>query len=314
MTPLTSFVGIDVSKNSLDVAFLPQGTPLTVDYSPNGLQELLRQLPAAGNSLIVVEATGGYQRRLVAELINAGHQVAVVNPRQVRDYAKAVGILAKTDRLDAAVIARFARDIQPRTVAQTSKKQEELVELVSRRRQLVTLRTTEKNRLEHPVTPAVRQSVQQMIDQLTKHVVRIEKAISALVESHDDFRDQGKILASVPGVGIVTVTSLLADLPELGLLNRQQISALVGVAPFNQDSGQQKGRRAIRGGRQSIRNVLYMAALTARRCNPVFQRFAARLEAHGKPKKVVITACMRKLLVILNTLVKNNTHWSPKNA
>lgn len=311
---ITTFVGIDVSKDSLDVAFLPEGKPLQVDYDTKGLQNLGRALPSAGSCLIVVEATGGYQRRVVAELLDAGHPVAVVNPRQVRDFAKGLGILAKTDRIDAAVIARFGQDVKPRTIAKASKKQEELAELVTRRRQLVELRTAEKNRLEHPVTKTVRKSVQQVIDHLTKQITRLEKQILALVQSHDDFHGKGEIIASVPGVGAVTVASLLAELPELGTLNRQQISALVGLAPFNRDSGKLKGKRAIRGGRKTVRNVLYMAALTAIRCNPVIRQFAERLKGNGKPFKVVITACMRKLLVILNTLVKTDTHWSLKNV
>ncbi len=313
-SPITSFVGIDVSKNSLDVAFLPEGTPLKVDYSTQGLLELHRKLPPAGTCLIVVEATGGYQRRLVAELLEAGHQIAVVNPRQVRDFAKGIGILAKTDKIDAGVIARFAQDVKPRSTAKTSEKQAQLVELVTRRRQLVELRTAEKNRLEHPQTKAVRKSVQQVIDHLTKQITKIEKDILALVESQDDFQGKSGVIASVPGVGAVTVASLLAELPELGLLNRQKISALVGLAPFNRDSGAFKGKRAIRGGRRELRSVLYMAALTAMRSNPVIRQFAKRLKDNGKPFKVVITACMRKLLVILNTLVKTNTHWSPKNV
>lgn len=311
---ITSFVGIDVSKNSLDVAFLPEGTPLKVDYSTKGLLELHRKLPPAGTCLIVVEATGGYQRRLVAELLEAGHQIAVVNPRQVRDFAKGIGILAKTDKIDASVIARFAQDVKPRSTAKTSEKQAQLVELVTRRRQLVELRTAEKNRLEHPQTKAVLKSVQQVIDHLNKQITKIEKDILVLVESQDDFQGKSGVIASVPGVGAVTVASLLAELPELGLLNRQKISALVGLAPFNRDSGTFKGKRAIRGGRRELRSVLYMAALTAMRSNPVIRQFAKRLKDNGKPFKVVITACMRKLLVILNTLVKTNTHWSPKNV
>jgi transposase len=312
--PITSFVGIDVSKASLDVAFLPEGTPLKVDYSPKGLSELTRKLPLAGSCLIVVEATGGYQRRLVAELLDAGHEIAVVNPRQVRDFAKGIGVLAKTDKLDAGVIARFAQDVKPRSIAKTSEKQTQLVELVTRRRQLVELRTAEKNRLEHPQTKSVRKSVQQVIDHLNKQITKIEKDILVLVESHDDFQGKSGVMASVPGVGAVTVASLLAELPELGLLNRQKISALVGLAPFNHDSGKLKGKRAIRGGRKDLRSVLYMAALTAMRSNPAIRQFAKRLKDNGKPFKVVITACMRKLLVILNTLVKTNTHWSPKNV
>jgi len=178
----------------------------------------------------------------------------------------------------------------------------------------VNLRTAEKNRMETLSSKPVRKSVQQVIDMLNKQIKRIEKAIAALLDSDDDWTDKGRIIESVPGVGPVVVSSLLAELPELGLLNRQEISALVGLAPFNRDSGRHRGKRSIWGGRSSVRSVLYMAALTARRCNPVIRRFAARLEAEGKPFKVVLTACMRKLLVILNTLVKTNSHWNPNYA
>jgi transposase len=271
-------------------------------------------LPEPGSCLIVVEATGGYQRRVVAELVAAGHRVAVVNPRQVRDFARGLGILAKTDRLDALVIARFGQHVRPRTIAQRPEKQEELAQLVVRRRQLVDLRTAEKNRRETVVSPSVKKSIQQVLDLLNKQIDRIDKQLLALVDSDDEWRHKAGIVSSVPGVGPVTSASLLAELPELGRLNRQQISALVGLAPFNRDSGRFQGKRSIWGGRASVRSVLYMAALTARRCNPVLRAFADRLEHAGKPFKVVLTACMRKLLVILNTMIRSNTHWTIKVA
>ena len=311
---ITSFVGIDIAKHSLDVCILPERKQFTVPYDTAGLKQLRSQLPDMGSCLIVVEATGGYQRRVVAELANADHLVAVVNPRQVRDFARGLGILAKTDRLDAQVIARFGQHVRPRTLAKTHKKQEELAQLVTRRRQLVDLRTAEKNRRETLTSKPVRKSVQQVIDLLNKQIERIEKEILALLESDDEWKDKGSIIQSAPGIGSVTVASLLAELPELGLLNRQEISALVGLAPFNRDSGRFQGKRSIWGGRASVRSVLYMAALTARRCNPVIRAFAQRLEAQGKPFKLVIVACMRKLLVILNTLVKTNSHWNPNYA
>jgi len=311
---ITSFVGIDIAKHSLDVCILPERKQFTVPYDTAGLKQLRSQLPDMGSCLIVVEATGGYQRRVVAELANADHLVAVVNPRQVRDFARGLGILAKTDRLDAQVIARFGQHVRPRTLANTHEKQEELAQLVTRRRQLVDLRTAEKNRRETLTSKPVRKSVQQVIDLLNKQIERIEKEILALLESDDEWKDKGSIIQSAPGIGSVTVASLLAELPELGFLNRQEIAALVGLAPFNRDSGRFQGKRSIWGGRASVRSVLYMAALTARRCNPVIRAFAQRLEAQGKPFKVVIVACMRKLLVILNTLVKTNSHWNPNYA
>jgi len=311
---ITTFVGIDVAKRSFDVCLLPEGKQLSLLYDRQGLKQLFSQLPDAGTCLIVMEATGGHQKRLVAELTDAGHLVAVVNPRQVRDFARGLGILAKTDRLDAQVIARFGQQTRPRCVAQVSEKQAELEQLVVRRRQLIQLRTAEKNRTEMCSSKAVRKSIKQVVDLLNKQIDHLDKEISAMLESDDDWKGKSQLLGSVPGVGAVTIASLLAELPELGLLNRQEIAALVGVAPFNRDSGRFRGKRSIWGGRAEVRSVLYMAALTARRFNPLIRTFAARLEAEGKAFKVVLTACMRKLLVILNTMVKNNTHWNPNLA
>jgi transposase len=307
-----TLVGIDVAKYSLDVYVASEGRSFTVKNSTAGLKQLVDELPGAGSCLVVVEATGGYQSRAVGALVAAGHQVAVVNPRQVRDFARGLGILAKTDRLDARVIARFGEHVRPRTVEIGSEKQAELRELVSRRRQLVELRTAEQNRLEMTLTKLVRKNVRHLVEQLEKQIRQLEQAIGELVESQPELASKAALLHSVPGVGPVTITSLLVDLPELGRLDRQQIAALVGVAPFNRDSGKFHGRRAIWGGRAAVRSVLYMAALTARRCNPFIRAFAQRLEAAGKPIKVVLTACMRKLLVILNSMVKNNLPWNPK--
>lgn len=312
MKDLATFVGIDVAKNSLDVASIPHITPRTFTHDAKGRRELLKILPQPATCLVVVEATGGYERLLVAELLDAGHLVAVVNPRQVRDFAKALSILAKTDRIDAAVIARFGQHVQPRPLAEVHEKQGELDQLVARRRQLVDLRTAEKNRQGTAHSKPVKRSLQQVIDTLNKEIKRIEKEILALVSSDDDWKGKAGILESVPGVGSVTAATLIAEFPELGQVNRCQAAALAGLAPFNRDSGKLKGKRAICGGRRTVRNVLYMAALTAKRCNPVIRRLAERLKDQGKPAKVIITACMRKLVVILNTMLKNNTLWDPK--
>jgi transposase len=307
---ITSFIGIDVSKKSLDVALLPEGKSFTLPNDAEGLAQLLRNLPQPRTCLIVVEATGGYQRRLVAETTAARHLVAVVNPRQVRDFARSLGILAKTDKIDAHVIARFAQTVRPRTVEKTPQKQAELAELVTRRRQLIDLRTAETNRMETISSQAVQKSIRQVLDLLGKQIERVEKQIVELLESDDDWKHKADIVDSAPGVGPVTAATLVAELPELGTLNRQEIAALAGLAPFNRDSGRFRGKRAIWGGRAPIRSTLYMATLAARRCNPVIRKFAQRLEAEGKLFKVVMTACMRKLLVILNTMVKNNTLWN----
>jgi len=307
-----AFIGIDVAKHSLDVCVLGQEQCFTIPNDATGIRELLERLPPTGSCLVVIEATGGYQHRVVGALVSAGHLVAVVNPRQVRDFARGLGILAKTDRLDARVIARFGQQAHPRPVGIGSEKPAELRELVTRRRQLIELRIAEQNRLETTTTKIVRKNVRHLVEQLDKQIRQLEEAIGELVEIEPELCSKAALLKTVPGVGQVTVTSLLVDLPELGRLNRQQVAALVGVAPFNRDSGKFHGRRAIWGGRAAVRRVLYMAALTARRSNPLIRAFAQRLEAAGKPFKVVLTACMRKLLVILNTMLKNNLPWNPK--
>jgi transposase len=308
-----SFVGIDIAKRTFDVHVLPERTSLKQQNDSKGRQELREKLPPPGECLIVVEATGGYERALVAELVDAGHQVAVVNPRQARDFAKACGKLAKTDRIDAAVLARFGETMGQLPIqAKIPEKQLELHDLVTRRRQLVELRTAEMNRKENITSKFVRTSLQESVDALNKQIRRFETRIAALVQSDDEWKQKLEIVQSAPGIGPNTSVTLIADVPELGRLNRRKISALVGLAPFNCDSGEFRGRRAIRGGRASVRRSLYMAALSARRFNPVIKAFADRLAALGKKPKVIITACMRKLLVILNTMVKNKTHWNPE--
>jgi transposase len=307
-----SVVGIDIAKRTLDVHVLPERTSLKQQNDSKGRGQLREKLPPPGECLIVVEATGGYERALVADLIDAGYQVTVVNPRQVRDFAKACGTLAKTDRVDAAVLARFGQRMgELRIQAKIPEKQLELQDLVARRRQLVELRTAEMNRKEHVGSKFVRKSLQESVDTLNKQIRRFEKRIAALVQSDDDWKQKLEIVQSAPGVGPGTSATLIAEVPELGQLSRRKISALVGLAPFNRDSGEFRGRRAICGGRSSVRSSLYMATLNARRFNPVIKAFADRLEALGKKPKVIITACMRKLLVILNTMVKNKTHWNP---
>jgi transposase len=309
-----SWIGIDVAKATLDLHFLPSGQAHSLANSPAGYRQLLKLLPAPGACRIVLEATGGYERQLVAELLDAGFHVAVVNPKRVRDFARALGLAAKTDRLDARVLALFAEKVQPAPAQKTPEKQAEIQQLVARRRQLIDLRTQESNRWDVTRSKPARKSIQAVLNTLERQVRDIEKAIENLVESDDDWRQKTELVQSVPGLGGVTATTLLADVPELGQLNRQQISSLVGLAPFNRDSGQHQGKRTIGGGRKSVRSVLYMAALAARRCNPVIKAFADRLAQHGKPFKVVLTACMRKLLVIVNSLLKSGQPWNPKLA
>lgn len=301
------FVGIDVAKAKLDVAI---GQSMTIFANDEeGHLGLLKHLPPPGTCLIVLEATGGYQNNVVSCLLNADHLVCVVNPRQVRDFAKALGIIAKSDAIDARVLARFAELVRPRVVDKTHEKQGELDQLVTRRRQLLATRTVEKNRLGSTSSSFVRKSINKSIQHLNDEIKELDAELSKLVQSDDDWRNKADILRSAPGVGEVTANTLLAELPELGKLNRQKIAALVGVVPFNRDSGTLRGTRTIHGGRQSVRSVLYMAALSARTHNPVIASFAERLKAQGKKPKVVLVACMRKLIILLNNMIKNKTLW-----
>jgi len=284
------------------VSTLPKPNSMSLDYlnEASGHQQLLKQLPSPGTCLIVFEATGGYESPAVLELVDANHIVCVVNPRQVRDFARAHGILAQTDKIDACVIARFGKEVRPRAVEKTHEKQQELDQLVTRRRQLIVTRTAEKNRQATATSKVVRKSLQHSLDRLNKDIRKISAEISKLVKSDDEWKGKAEILESAPGFGEVTAATLIAELPELGRLNRQEISALVGVAPFNRDSGTLRGRRTVFGGGRAVRNVLYMAALCARRFNPVIATFANRIQSQGKKPKVIIFACMRKLLVIRN--------------
>ncbi|HEV2969639.1 MAG TPA: IS110 family transposase [Pirellulales bacterium] len=307
-------VGIDVSKAALDVALSPQAKPFRVDNDREGIQKLLAKLPEPGTCVITLEGSGGYERLVIAELLDRGHRLAMVNPRQVRDFARGMGILAKTDALDAAVLARFGEVTQPRWLEKPAGPQAELQQLVERRRQLIELRTAETNRLYQASSKIAKRSIQAVLKLLEKQIETLETEIANLVDKHEDWKQKAEILTSVPGVGPITAMSLLADLPELGQLSREAITSLVGLAPFNHDSGKLKGQRAIWGGRADVRTTLYMAALSAVRCNDTLKIFYKRLCNAGKPFKKAITACMRKLLVILNTMVKTNSTWNSNHA
>jgi transposase len=309
-TTCNGFVGIDVSKDSWDVHVLPSNQPFSLDSNPSGHKQILKQLPPPGTCLIVMEATGGYERDLAATLFDAGHQVAIVNPKRARDFAKAMGLLAKTDRVDARALALFAERMRPRLSQKTPAKRAELDELVTRRRQLVEFRTMELNRLKMARQATAIRSLKKHLTLLEKQIKELNSAIAQLIESDDDWRRIAEIVSSTPGVGDATAATLVAELPELGQLNRAEIASLVGVAPFNDDSGKSQGHRCIRGGRATVRTALYMATLTAMNCNPAIKRFAERLKAQHKSFKVCLVACMRKLLTILNVMVKNNQTWS----
>lgn len=304
------FVGIDVSKSSWDVHLLPEGRSFTIRVDDGAIERLLEKLGSPAASLVVLEATGGMEQQLVAELIDAGWTVAVVNPRQVRDFAKALGRLAKTDGIDAETLALFAQRVQPRPTKKTPEKQQELNALVTRRRQLVNLRSMEKMRRPQAVHKTASRSIDKVLKVLEQEIAALDKAIVELIESDDDWRAKRDLIETVPGVGPTTSATLVAELPELGRLNRQEIASLAGLAPFNHDSGKFRGQRRIRGGRSRLRTSLYMAALTANRCNEKMRAFAQRLYKIGKPFKVVMTACMRKLLTILNTLVRSGKPWT----
>jgi len=309
MQDVTSFVGIDVAKATLELYRSDEGQSLSVANDQEGHRKLLTLLPHAGQCLIVVEATGGYQRELVMQLVEHGHLVAVVNPKRVRDYARASGAQAKTDRIDARVLASFGQAFRPRTVEKTSEKQQQLAASVLRRRQLVELRAIEKNHRESAPSQSIRKNVQKVIDVLDKQIRQIEQQIEELLESDKQWKTKAELIASVPGVGPVLTATLLIELPEAGRLNRKQIAALAGLAPYNHDSGKFAGKRRIAGGRSALRKVLYMAARAATRCNPAIQELYRRLLKRGKANKVAIVACMRKLLTVINQLIKTNTSW-----
>jgi transposase len=308
------YVGIDVAKGSFDVASDPAGLTLSLRQDPAGRQRLLDVLAAHAVALIVLEATGGYERELVAQLMQAGFKVVVANPRQVRDFARGIGELAKTDRIDAGILARFAQVVRPQPRPQSSGQAEVLAELVTRRRQLSDLLTQEYNRLPKARHATVRKSLQKSIRALEQQIIDLDKLMRQNIESDDGLKRKDQIVQSVKGVGPGTSAMLLSHLPELGILNRQEIAALVGVAPWDVQSGKWTGKSRIWGGRKEVRSMLYMAALAAMRCNPAIRAFYQRLRSQGKLFKVAITACMRKLLIILNTLVRNDCLWLPQPA
>ena len=307
------FIGIDVSKATLDIASLPDGESWTVTNDEPGLAELAPRLVALAPVLIVLEATGGFEMLAALTLAKAGLPVAVVNPRQVRDFAKALGRLAKTDALDAALLADFAQRVRPEPRPLPDEAAQLLESLLTRRRQLVDMLTAEKNRLGFARGP-VQRDIRQHIRWLEKRLADVDGALQDAVTASPLYQAKANLLRSVPGVGPVTTLTLLATLPELGRLSRHQIAALVGVAPMNRDSGTMRGKRMVWGGRAPVRAALYMAALVGLKHNPVLRVFYERLRAKGKPFKVAVTACMRKLLTILNAMLHQNQPWDPQHA
>lgn len=308
-TQVERFAGIDVSKSSLDVGIWGESAVVRYAYDAAGLEAIVTALLACGPSCIVVEATGDLEKEVVTALVVAGLPVAVVNPKRVRDFARAAGQLAKTDRLDARMLAQFGQVFQPALYQVQSATADQMSAWVSRRKQLVEMLAAEKNRLKTTRDNVVRAQVEAHIRWLEGEIAALSDKLNQLVAADPQWQATGAVLQSVPGVGPVVVATLLAELPELGQLNRRQVAALVGVAPLNRDSGQRCGKRHVAGGRAGVRRVLYMAALTAARCNPIIAPFYQRLLAAGKEKKVALTACMRKLLVILNAMVRDQCPW-----
>jgi transposase len=317
MTATAIFVGIDIAKADFVVACCPEGRGWTATNDLEGIAATVDRVRALAPTLIVVEATGGYETALVAALVAVALPVVVANPRQVRDFAKATGQLAKTDRLDAQLIALFAERVHPDPRPLADAVLQQLEALITRRRQLLDMITAERNRLEHAGAP-IRREITRHIRWLERRIAAVDRDLDDTVQKSPAWRAKENLLRTVPGIGPVVSRTLLADLPELGQLNRKQIAALVGVAPLARDSGTLRGKRVVWGGRAPVRAVLYMGALVATRRNPALRAFSRRLLDAGKPKKVALIACMRKLLTILNAMMRTRTMWreiaQPENA
>jgi transposase len=304
------YVGIDVSKARLDVAEEPREQIWQADNHEAGIASLVKRLAKLKPSLIVVEATGGYEAHLVEALCSANLPVARVNPGRVRKFAQGMNWLAKTDRIDARLLARFGEKANPRLTQLPSEQEKRLAALVKRRKQVLDMLVAEQNRLEN-ADPDVLAYILGSISTLKSQLEELDDAIQSHIDQAPDLKKRQDLLTTVPGVGKVTASTLTAQLPELGSCDRKQIAALVGVAPFSHDSGKMRGRRFIRGGRPPIRSVLYMATISATRFNPVIRTFYNRLISSGKPFKVAIIACMRKLLTILNAMIRSDQAWKP---
>lgn len=307
------WIGIDVAKRQVEVAVRPSGERWTVATDDASLAGLAERLQALGPQLIVLEATGGYEVAVVAALSAAPLPVVVVNPRQVRKFAGAVGKLAKTDGIDAALLAHFAEAVKPEVRPLADEVRQQLQGWLGRRRQIIDMLIAEEHRLAL-ARPGVRRQIQGHIEWLRAQLRDVDGELRTLIRESPVWREQDDLLQTVPGVGPVLATTLLADLPELGRLNRKQIAALVGVAPLNRDSGQHRGKRTVWGGRAPVRATLYMATVASLRCNPVIKAFYDRLCAAGKPRKLALTACMRKLLTILNAMMSRRASWKPALA
>lgn len=308
MENISVWIGIDVSKATLDVYIRPIGKAFKVANTEVEIAALVEQLKSSDINLIVLEATGGLETEVIIQLQAALLPVALINPRQGRDFAKATGRLAKTDAIDAQILAHFGEAMKPQVLAIESESARQLSQLISRRRQLVEMRTAEKNRSERSRGKALI-DIEEHIKQLDERLAKLNQEIEELTQNNQQWIDKVNLLKTTPGVGSVISTTLVSDLPELGKLTAKQISRLVGVAPINHDSGQHKGKRMIHGGRAHVRAILYMGAVVAMRYNPVIKTFYERLVERGKSKKLALTACVHKMLVILNAMVRDNLPW-----
>jgi transposase len=307
------FVGIDISQAQLDIAVHDQSTYWQTPNTDAGITDLVRRLQVMTPTRIVVEATGGFELRLVAELVAGKLPVVVTNPRRVRAFARSTGKLAKTDKLDAKMLAHFAAAIRPEVRTLPTEQEEQLTALLTRRRQIIEMLTMEKNRL-HTVRPTMRADIEEHLTWLNKKLEVLDDDLDDFIHGSAVWQEKATLLKSVPGIGRITASTLLAMLPELGTLNRQEIAALVGVAPVNKDSGRKQGKRRIYGGRATVRSALYMAALSASKHNPKIKKFYEHLLKQGKEKKVALVACMRKLLVIVNAMLRAKQAWRTEAA
>ena len=313
MTPHDLFAGIDICKSRLDVAISPGNQTFNCPNTEAGIEKLVRRLQKLQPQIILLEATGGYEFLLVAALREAGLPACFINPKFVRNFAKGAGITAKTDRLDAQVLALFAERMRPQPRTLPTAQQQEIKQLLTRRRQLVEMIQMEKNRLDPTPAPRVKQSLQQNIQSLEAQLAALHREIDDFFQQHPLWVELDKTLTSVLGIGHLSALMLIAYLPELGRLNRKEIAALAGLAPFNKDSGQFRGQRHIEGGRSKLRQALYMVTLAATRFNPAIRTYYQHLLEKGKAKKVALVACMRKLLTILNAMIKKQQPWCPQH-
>ena len=304
------YVGIDVAMDGFDVAFRPGGKTLQVAYTAAGIRKLLRQLAAMTVALVCMESTGGYEQKLATALFDNGYKVAIVNPRRMRRFADAAGKLAKTDAIDASVIAHYGEVMDPPLWQKPDPAQAEIKELAVRRLQLIDQRTCEKNRLGKSESAAIRRLIRSSITYLNNQIERLEEAVRDALAANPELERRYDLICSAPGAGPVLALTAIAFLPELGTLNRRELASLVGVAPYNRESGSWSGRRSIYGGRSRMRTALYMACLSGVRYNPELREVYDRLVAAGKPKKVALVACARKLLLILNSVLKRGKPWT----